>query len=98
MKKLFISMESTTGTVYDRMRLLAADRVKAQKIARMNNIPWDNGPECETLLCFTLSQRTGALPAPDLDTFLENLADWQITFEDVSDDPTRGAPATSSMP
>lgn len=96
MKKILINVETLDGTLIEGVRLLAVDRIKANTIARMNNIPWEENPQCHGLLVFCALRREGRTSAADFDEFLSQVADYEITndapTQSEAEDPTSGAP------
>lgn len=92
MKKIYLNVENLDGTLIEGVRLLAADRIKANKIARMNDIPWEENPQCHGLLVFCALRRTGQTGADNFEDFINQVADYEITSdtqgEPAGEDPT----------
>lgn len=96
--RIYANADMLDGRTITGVRVLATDRIKAQKIARHNSIPWTTGPECESLIAYTALTRTGDVTATNYDDFLNELADFRLTDtapeatqEDA--DPTSGVTA-----
>lgn len=95
MKKIYINVENLDGTIIEGVRLLAADRIKANKIARMNEIPWEENPQCHGLLVFCALRRTGQTLADNFEDFIEQVADYEIT-NDAPNQPEGEDPTSAS--
>lgn len=87
MRKFYAAVETTDGTITDRVRIYAADRIRAAHMARTRGIPWEDGPEAQALLIYAAMRRTEKTNALDFDDFLAQVTDFQVTAED-SEDPT----------
>lgn len=98
MKKIFISIEDTAGHITSGIRLLAVDRIKAAKIARMNSIPWEESPEAHALLAYCAARRSGHTTAEDFDQWLAGVADYELTNDDPAEDPTSQGTEASTAP
>lgn len=74
------------------IRLLAADKLKAARSARMNSIPWEDTPECQALMVFMAAKRTGFTTCDSLDDFLDEIEDYTIEEDTSGVDPTSSSP------
>lgn len=90
MRALYVTAENLDGTRHQGVRVLAADRVRAQAVARANSVPWAEGPQCESLIAWAAMHRSGATTAL-YEQWLEEVADFALTntapHED-EEDPT----------
>lgn len=92
MKKVYVTIEHTDGTVRDALRVHAADKIRASQIARTNSIPWEEGPQTHALLAYAAERRALATDAPDFDAWLDTVIDFELSNEAPAGDPT--APTT----
>lgn len=92
MKKFYITVENIDTTVNGPVRMLAADRIRANSIARMNNMEWSDNPQCQALLAFAAMRRASLTQAENFDDWLAQVADFEITDQapesEVTTDPT----------
>lgn len=96
MKRTYLDVELADGTVHEAVRVLAADRIRAAKIARTNGVPLDDSPEIAEYLAFAATTRTGLVSAEDLGAWRPQVADFASAEhepEQGSADPTQPAPA-----
>lgn len=93
MPRIYLNVELADGQTHTNLRLLAADRIRAEKIARLNNTPWVDGPTCQAYLAFAITQRAEITHVDNFDQWLEQIADFQMsntldTGDDEEEDPT----------
>lgn len=87
MKKFTFDLEMADGTIHKGARIFAADRLKAVKIARTNEIPWEDGPEAHALLIFAAVRRLGLTTADNFDDWMNEVVDFALGATD-DEDPT----------
>ena len=90
LNKQFAQYELTDGTVSDAIRIIFADKVQLERVARAER--WDlekDWTKVNSLLAWTAAKRTGAIPAKlTYDQFVDQLVDCLV--ERAGDvDPTQ---------
>lgn len=92
MNKTFVEYEMLDGTVHDKTRVLAADKVRAEGICRDNGWPLVDGPRLTVAITYAAAKRTGSTEAANVAEFMDQLADYWLTneapAEDGEPDPT----------
>lgn len=89
MKKIYTTIEYTDGAVHENIRIYAADKIAAAKTARLNDIPWVEGPEAHSLLAYQAARRAGITSADNYDDWMATVADFELSTEDThAEDPT----------
>ena len=91
MKRFTFDLETTDGTIHSGVRIYAADRLKAVKIARTNEIPWEDGPEAHALLIFAAVRRLGLTTADNFDDWMNEVVDFALGASDDEDPTTQTA-------
>ena len=94
MKRFTVTIELRDGSTTDPIRILAVDKINASRSARMAGIPWDDNAECLALMALNAARRVGMTSAEGLTSFLDEIADNEISGADESEpDPTSQSPA-----
>ena len=93
MRSFSITIEHADGNMPAPIRLLTADKINAARSARLNSIPWEDTPECQSLMVFMAAKRARLTDADSLAEFLEEINDYTIE-ENTADsvDPTFTSP------
>jgi hypothetical protein len=101
MKKIYLDIETADGTVHEHVRVLAADKVRAARIARLSDIPLGDNPEVAELLAFAATTRAGIVAADDLDAWRTQVLDFAASDGEpagIGADPTTPSPEALSTP
>lgn len=96
MKKVYLDIETMDGTVHEQVRILAADKVRASKIARMNGVSLEDTIEALELFAYAATTRAGLVPAADLEEWRRQVADFAVSEDAPAVDPTTPAPSSVS--
>lgn len=91
MNKTFVTFEMLDGTVHENVRVLAADKVRAEGICRDNGWKLVEGPRFHVALTYATAKRAGHTDAANVADFMEELADYALSTEEAEDgepDPT----------
>lgn len=86
MIKTFVAYEMLDGTVHDKVRVLAADKVRAEGICRENGWPLVDGPRLTVAITYAAAKRTGSTEAATVGAFMDDLADYQLTNDEPDED------------
>lgn len=91
MNKTYVTFELLDGTVHEKVRVLAADKVRAEGICRDNGWPLVEGPRFHVSLTYATAKRTEHTDALNVAAFMEDLADYALSTDETEDgepDPT----------
>ncbi|WP_114856471.1 hypothetical protein [Brachybacterium sp. YJGR34] len=91
MNKTYVTFELIDGNVHREIRVLAADKVRAEGICRDNGWPLVEGPRFHVALTYAAAKRAGHTEAANVAAFMDELADYVLsaTEADASEpDPT----------
>lgn len=86
MKKIYATIEYADGTMHEKVRIYAADKINAAKTARMNDVPWVEGPEAHSLLAYQAVRRRGLTQADNYEDWMTNVVDFELSNDEA--DPT----------
>lgn len=102
MKRVYVNVETLDGTIHEGLRLLAIDRIRAHRTARMTGIEWEESPVCQALVTHAAAQRLGLPNTEDFDTWMNTVADFEMTNDAPEGahavDPTQPPQEVPSMP
>lgn len=90
MIKTFVSYEMQDGTEHENVRVLAADKVRAEGICRDNGWPLVDGPRLSVAITYAAARRTATTDAADVAAFMDDLADYALSNDDP--EATEGEP------
>lgn len=91
MNKTFVTFEKLDGTVHEKVRVLAADKVRAEGICRDNGWPLVEGPRFHVSLTYAAAKRLELTERGNVADFMEELADYLLSMDEAEDgepDPT----------
>lgn len=91
MIKSYLDIETADGTVHECVRVVAADKIRAAKIARLNGVPTDSAIELAEFIAFATATRTGIVEADNLEEFRAQVIDYGASDKEPESDPTRSA-------
>lgn len=86
MNKTFVTFEMLDGTVQENVRVLAADKVRAEGICRDNGWKLVEGPRFHVALTYATAKRSGHTEAGNVADFMDELADYVLSSDDDDDD------------
>ena len=92
LRKTHVSVEMNDGTTFEDVRVLAADKIRAEAVCREKG--WDMNSPLRTAVVFAWAalKRRGETDTNDVAEFLDQIADYEISREDEADedesDPT----------
>lgn len=90
MIKTFVSYEMQDGTEHENVRVLAADKVRAEGICRDNGWALVDGPRLSVAITYAAAKRTEGTDRANVADFMDELADYVLTNDQPED--TEGEP------
>lgn len=86
MNKTFVTFEMLDGTVHEDVRVLAADKVRAEGICRDNGWKLVEGPRFHVALTYATAKRAGHTEAANVAAFMDELADYALSSDEADED------------
>ncbi|MGP4975850.1 hypothetical protein [Brachybacterium tyrofermentans] len=86
MIKTFVSYEMQDGTEHENVRVLAADKVRAEGICRDNGWQLVDGPRLSVAIAYAAAKRTESTDCANVADFMDQLADYALSNEQPEDD------------
>lgn len=96
---LFITTETPAGVEVGPVRILAVDKIAAERTCRAQSWPYEDSPRIHLLMGFHAFRRTGNTDAPDFGAFMaDDVADFALsrTADDQDDEHPTPADGNSS--
>ena len=75
-KPFYIAVELRTGETIEPVRVLAVDKIAAERTCRAQKWPYEDTPRVHLLMGFHALRREGRIAADSFDAFLEQVADY----------------------
>lgn len=90
---VYVTIETADGTVTDQIRVLAIDKIMAEKTMSLQGWKWEDNPRAHSVMAYYAAKRTKALDFDNYDEFLNQLVDFALSNsrdgeDEDGEDPT----------